>query len=113
MPANHQINQAMKNEAAVALGKLSHSRQSEKQSAASAENGKKGGRPNSSMNQKARSRSQIDRAICHLELYIAKDENKHWRFYNFRSARPQGNRHWEGPLNQWTLKTWIARADKI
>jgi hypothetical protein len=35
----------MKNEAAVALGKMSHKRQSPAQSAASAENGKKGGRP--------------------------------------------------------------------
>jgi hypothetical protein len=103
----------MKNEAAVALGKMSHKRQSPAQSAASAENGKKGGRPNSSMNLKARSVLQIDRAVYHLELYIAKDENGHWRFYNQKTSIPQGNKHWEGPLNQWTLKTWIARADKV
>ncbi len=101
----------MKNPAAVALGKLSHSRQSEAQSNASRSNGKAGGRPRTvSLDTLAKSVAQVDRAIRHLGVELIRGRG----YFYFVSLDPAVGQVGESImvcyLNQLTLAQWVACA---
>jgi len=103
----------MKNEAAVALGKLSHSRQSEAQSQASRWNGKNGGRPRTtSPFLPAKSISQIDRAIKHLGVELVRGSG-YFYFTRLGSGFTDviGEAIYVRYLKQQTLARWIRDAE--
>lgn len=109
---NLSMSNNMKNEAAVALGKLSHSRQSEAQSQASRWNGKNGGRPRTtSPFLPARSVTQVDRAIKHLGVEIIRGRG----YFYFVSLDPAigqvGDSIYICYLNQQSLARWIKDAE--
>jgi len=102
----------MKNEAAVALGKLSHSRQSEAQAQASRENGKAGGRPRTaSPHYPARSVLQVDRAIKHLGVKLNRGDG----YFYFSSLEPcfeqVGDPIPIPYVNSMTIARWIQAAE--
>jgi len=102
----------MKNEAAVALGKLSHSRQSPAQSLASRQNGKAGGRPRTAvLDQPARSITQVNRAIKHLGVEIIRGGG----YFYFVSLDPSigqvGESRYTCYLKQATVARWISDAE--
>lgn len=101
----------MKNEAAVALGRLSHSRQSDAQSIASRRNGMNGGRPmTASTALPPRSIAQVDRAIKHLGLELVRGRG----YFYFISMDPAVGQVGESImvcyLKQQTLARWISDA---
>ena len=102
----------MKNEAAVALGKLSHSRQSQAQSEASRRNGKAGGRPRTkSPYAPAQSITQVNRAIRHLGVELVRGEG----YFHFVSLHPDvgqiGEEIYRAHLNQTGLARWVSDAE--
>ena len=101
----------MKNEAAVALGKLSHSRQSEAQSQASRWNGKNGGRPRTtSPFLPAKSVAQVDRAIKHLGVEIIRARGYFYFVSLDPAVGPVGDSVYMCYLNQQSLARWISDA---
>lgn len=104
--------QPTKNEAAVALGKMSHSRQSEAQSEASRQNGKAGGRPRTKCPYSpAQSVTQVNRAIRHLGVELVRGEG----YFYFWSLDPQfaqiGDSVMRPYLNQAGLARWVSDAE--
>ena len=102
----------MKNEAAVALGKLSHSRQSQAQSEASRRNGKAGGRPRTKCPYSpAQSVTQVNRAIKHLGVELVRGE-EHFYFSLLDSDVGQvGEEIYRAHLNQAGLARWVSDAE--
>ena len=102
----------MKNEAAVALGKLSHSRQSQAQSDASRRNGKAGGRPRTtSPYLPAQSVTQVNRAIRHLGVELVREDG-HFYFSSLNSDVGQvGEEIYRAHLNQAGLARWVSDAE--
>lgn len=100
----------MKNKAAQQLGRLSHSRQSEAQSEASRKNGKAGGRPRTvSHNTKARSVTQINRAIRHLGIKLVRGDGY---FYFFsKDDEMIGCSVMVSYVNSMSLTQWIQSAE--
>ena len=101
----------MKNKAAQELGRLSHSRQSEAQSNASRENGKRGGRPLTvSHDTKARSVTQVNRAIRFLGIEVVRGDG----YFYFVSLNPDvgqvGDSVMVPYVNAFTLHRWIWEA---
>lgn len=104
----------MKNEAAVALGRLSHSRQSEAQSEASRRNGKAGGRPRTkSPYAPAQSITQVNRAIKHLGVELVRGDDG--SYFYFSSLHPDvgqiGEEIYRAHLNQTGLARWVSDAE--
>lgn len=103
----------MKNKAAQELGRLSHSRQSEAQSNASRENGKRGGRPPSvSHDTKAKSVTQVNRAIRFLGIEVVRGEG----YFYFVSKDDEmiggGCQSVMVPyVNSMSLARWIQSAE--
>ena len=106
--------QTMKNEAAVALGRLSHSRQSQAQSEASRRNGKAGGRPRTkSPYAPAQSITQVNRAIRHLGVELIRgDDGSYFYFSLLNSDVGQvGEEIYRVYLNQAGLARWVSDAE--
>jgi len=102
----------MKNEAAVALGKLSHSRQSEAQSEASRQNGKAGGRPRTkSPYSPAQSVTQVNRAIRHLGVELVRGEGYFYFVSLDPDVGPIGDSVMRAHLNQAGLARWVIDAE--
>ena len=102
----------MKNEAAVALGKLSHSRQSEAQAQASRENGKAGGRPRTaSPHYPARSIQQVDRAIKHLGLEVIRGRGYFYFVSLDLSVGQIGDSVMVPYVNSMSIARWIQAAE--
>ena len=104
----------MKNEAAVALGRLSHSRQSQAQSEASRRNGKAGGRPRTkSPFAPAQSITQVNRAIKHLGVELVRgDDGSYFYFSLLNSDVGQvGEEIYRAHLNQAGLARWVSDAE--
>jgi hypothetical protein len=100
----------MKNKAAVALGRLSHSRQSEAQSIASRENGKRGGRPPSvSHDTKARSVTQVNRAIRFLGIEVVRGEG--YFYFVSKDDEMIGCSVMVPYVNSMSLARWIRSAE--
>ena len=102
----------MKNEAAVALGRLSHSRQSDAQVEASRRNGKAGGRPRTtSPYLPAQSVTQVNRAIRHLGVELVREDG-HFYFSSLNSDVGQvGEEIYRAHLNQAKLARWVSDAE--
>lgn len=103
----------MKNKAAVALGKLSHSRQSEAQSQASRQNGKLGGRPRKiCVHDTARSVTQVNRAIRHLGIEVVRGRG-YFYFWSLDPAVAHNDYGWVMVpyLNCMSLHRWIRAAE--
>ena len=102
----------MKNKAAQALGRLSHSRQSEAQAQASRWNGKNGGRPRTaSPHHPARSVLQVDRSIKHLGVELNRGDG----YFYFSSLEPcfeqVGDSVMVPYVNSMSLARWIQAAE--
>jgi hypothetical protein len=100
----------MKNKAAQALGRLSHSRQSEAQSQASRKNGKLGGRPLTvSHDTKARSVTQVNRAIRFLGIEVVRGDG----YFYFLSKDDEmiGCSVMVPYVNSMSLARWIQSAE--
>jgi len=102
----------IKNEAAVALGRLSHSRQSKAQSEASRRNGKAGGRPRTKTPYSpAQSVTQVNRAIKHLGVELVRGDG----YFYFVSLDPDvaqiGDSVMRAHLNQAGLARWVSDAE--
>jgi len=102
----------MKNEAAVSLGRLSHSRQSHAQSEASRRNGKAGGRPRTKAPYApAQSVTQVNRAIKHLGVELVRGEG-YFYFWSLDPAFAQiGDSVMRPYLNQAGLARWVSDAE--
>ncbi|MEY4245523.1 MAG: hypothetical protein RLZZ245_3108 [Verrucomicrobiota bacterium] len=108
------MKQTMKNEAAVALGKLAHSRQSQAQSEASRRNGKAGGRPRTKCSYSpAQSITQVNRAIKHLGVELVRgDDGSYFYFSLLNSDVGQvGEEIYRVYLNQAGLARWVSDAE--
>jgi hypothetical protein len=100
----------MKNKAAQELGRLSHSRQSEAQSEASRENGKRGGRPASvSHDTKARSVTQVNRAIRHLGIEVVRGDG--YFYFVSKDDEMIGCSVMVPYVNSMSLDRWIRSAE--
>lgn len=102
----------MKNEAAVALGRLSHLRQSEAQSEASRQNGKAGGRPRTkSPYSPAQSITQVNRAIKHLGVELVRGDGYFYFVSLDPNVGPIGDSVMRAHLNQAGLARWVSDAE--
>jgi hypothetical protein len=100
----------MKNKAAQELGRLSHSRQSEAQSQASRENGKLGGRPSTvPHNTKARSVTQVNRAIRYLGIEVIRGDG--YFYFLSNDAEMIGCSVMVPYVNSMSLARWIQSAE--
>ena len=101
----------IKNEAAVALGKLSHSRQSKDQSAASRLNGMLGGRPRTkSFDLPARSITEVNRVIKDMKIELVRGDGYFYFVSKNPDIGPVGESIMLCYVNQQSLCNWRTCA---